>query len=109
MIQRESIRGQQVLRSLYMFTIELFSLLICIQSETPERQQRKACGSDLRLYVCRIYLPKLLDISANDAEPDQTAPKGAAQHGPTTFDRNGNDNTADAKVRRLKCVRRPKG
>ena len=43
-----------------MFTIELFSLLICIQSETPKRQQRKACGSDLRLYVCRIYLPKLL-------------------------------------------------
>ena len=37
-----------------MFTIELFSLLICLQSETPKRQQRKACGSDLRLYVCRI-------------------------------------------------------
>ena len=34
-------RGQQVLRSLYMFTIEVFSLLLCIQSETPKRQKEK--------------------------------------------------------------------
>ena len=33
MIQRESNRGQQVLRSSYMFAIELFLLLIYIQSE----------------------------------------------------------------------------
>ena len=48
-------------------------------------------------YICLHYW----HISANDAEPDQTSPSGAAQHEPTTLDRNSKENTDDAKGRRL--------
>ena len=90
-----------------MFTNSCFC---CLYAYSPKPQSvrkmhlEKSSVHTSVAYTCLHYWHK----SANDAEPNQTAPKGAAQHGPTTFDQNGNDNTADAKGRRLSCVQRSK-
>ena len=55
-----------------MFTKDLYSLLICRQSETPKRQKRKACGKDLGLYVCRIYLLTLIGIYLQTMRPQRS-------------------------------------